>query len=70
MATKVKETADAPTAKAAREQVAEKQPGRPEKAAGPLRLPSYLFVSARAKQALEEAGIRGVQFWTIDKIRV
>lgn len=31
---------------------------------------NYLFVSARTKQALEEAGIRGVQFWTIDKIRV
>jgi hypothetical protein len=31
---------------------------------------SYLFVSAEARQALEQAGITGVEFRTIDKIRV
>lgn len=31
---------------------------------------NYLFVSAPAKRALEEAGIRGVEFWSTDRIRV
>jgi hypothetical protein len=30
----------------------------------------YLFVSAAARKALEEAGIRGPVFWSIDMIKV
>jgi len=31
-------------------------------------MPGRLFVSAAAREALEKAGIRGVQFWTTDRI--